>query len=348
MKFGIFDHIERRYDVDMTQQFEERLQLMAQADAGGVYCYHVAEHHHSPLCLAPNQTVFLAAASQRTKRMKLGTLVFVLPFHHPISLLEELCMVDRMSNGRVQIGVGPGAGGGGEVAIWGVDPGESRERFEETLEILIKGFQTDFLTYEGKHFRFQDLWMELTSVQKPHPPFWYAGNPAHAAEYGMNFVGLGSSARLAEQIQAYKDAWRGFQAAPTRLTAHLSDPLYGGNTHLLICDSDAEARERAESAYQAYRRSYMRPKPLKPGEPLPVPTGGAAAADAQAGIDRGTLVVGSPSTLRDHVRKYRETSGANYYVGTFGWGDLTHQEMSRSLKLFTEEVMPAFALEPAE
>lgn len=347
MKFGVFDHIERRYDVDMTQQFEERLQLVAQADAGGVYCYHVAEHHHSPLCLAPNQSVFLAAASQRTKTIKLGTLVFVLPFHHPLGLLEELCMVDRMSNGRVQIGVGPGAGGGGEIAVWGGDPATSRERFHEILEILIQGFQTDFLTYEGRHFQFKDLWMELTPTQKPHPPFWYAGNPARAAEFGMNFVGLGSSPRLAEQIALYKGAWKGFQEAPTPRTAHLSDPLYGGNTHLLICDSDAEARERAEGAYQAYRRSYMRPKPLQPGEPPPAPTGGAAAADAQAAIDRGTLIVGSASTVRDHVRAYQKAMGANYYVGTFGWGDLTHAEMSRSLRLFTEEVMPAFALQPA-
>ena len=87
MKFGIFDHLERRHDCDLTKQYEERLQLMAQADEAGVYGYHIAEHHHSPLCLAPNQSVFLAAAAQRSTTLKIGTLVYVLPLYNPIRLL---------------------------------------------------------------------------------------------------------------------------------------------------------------------------------------------------------------------------------------------------------------------
>jgi alkanesulfonate monooxygenase SsuD/methylene tetrahydromethanopterin reductase-like flavin-dependent oxidoreductase (luciferase family) len=87
MKFGIFDHLERRHDCDLTKQYEERLQLMAQADEAGVYGHPIAEHHHSPLCLAPNQSVFLAAAAQRTTTLKIGTLVYVLPLYNPIRLL---------------------------------------------------------------------------------------------------------------------------------------------------------------------------------------------------------------------------------------------------------------------
>jgi alkanesulfonate monooxygenase SsuD/methylene tetrahydromethanopterin reductase-like flavin-dependent oxidoreductase (luciferase family) len=87
MKFGIFDHLERRHDCDLTKQYEERLQLMARADEAGVYGYHIAEHHHSPLCLAPNQSVFLAAAAQHTTTLKIGRLVYVLPLYNPIRLL---------------------------------------------------------------------------------------------------------------------------------------------------------------------------------------------------------------------------------------------------------------------
>src|ERR1700685_2338932 len=101
MKFGIFDHLERRHDCDLTQQYEERLQLMAQADAPGTTAYHIAEHRHSPLCLAPNQSVFLAAAAQRPKNLKIGTLVYVLPLYHPIRLLGEICIVGRLGSGRV-------------------------------------------------------------------------------------------------------------------------------------------------------------------------------------------------------------------------------------------------------
>ena len=95
MRFGIFDHVERRNDVGAAQQYEERLQFAAAADAAGFYCYHVAEHHHSPLCLAPNQAVYLAAVAQRTKRIRLATLVYVLPLHNPIRLIEEICLIDQ-------------------------------------------------------------------------------------------------------------------------------------------------------------------------------------------------------------------------------------------------------------
>ena len=82
MRFGIFDHVERRNNVGTAQQYEERLQFAAAVDAAGFYCYHVAEHHHSPLCLAPNQAVYLAAVAQRTQRLRLSTLVYVLPLHN--------------------------------------------------------------------------------------------------------------------------------------------------------------------------------------------------------------------------------------------------------------------------
>lgn len=362
MKFGIFDHLERRHDCDLTQQYEERLQLMAQADEAGIYGYHVAEHHHSPLCLAPNQSVFLAAAAQRTKRLKIGTLVYVLPLYQPIRLLEETCMVDRLSNGRLQVGVGRGAGGGGEIALWGGKAAESDVMFRETLEILLKGYQNDFLSFEGEHYKFKNLWMELRPVQKPHPAFWYAGNPEHAGELGMNFIGAGPVARTRKLVETYLAAWRKGQAEPGACTAKLDAPLYGSMRHMFIADTDAEAKERAAEAYQEYRKHFA--KPLPPGVERPVfapprpaggegapvgpqaaRLGGPASMNPQEAMENESLLVGSPSTVRDFVRRYAADSGANYYCGSFSWGDLTHAESSKSLRLFAEEVMPA--IEPA-
>src|SRR5262249_14269898 len=108
MRFRMFGHADRRNDVGIAQQYEERLQFAATADAAGFYCYHVAEHHHSPLCLAPNQAVYLAAVAQRTQRLRLLTLVYVLPLHNPIRLIEEICLIDQLSNGRFEVGVGRG------------------------------------------------------------------------------------------------------------------------------------------------------------------------------------------------------------------------------------------------
>jgi alkanesulfonate monooxygenase SsuD/methylene tetrahydromethanopterin reductase-like flavin-dependent oxidoreductase (luciferase family) len=365
MQFGIFDHLERRHDCDLTQQYEDRLRLMAQADEAGIYGYHIAEHHHSPLCLAPNQSVFLAAAAQRTQRLKIGTLVYVLPLYNPIRLIEEICLVDRLSNGRVQVGVGRGAGGGGaELELWGLDGTDSDGIFRESLEILIRGLQDEYLNFQGKHFRFEHLWMELRPVQQPLPAFWYAGNPTHAGDLGMNFIGSGPIGKVKASCAKYLDAWKRGQAEPTACTVKSTAPLYGATRHMFIADTDAEAKERGRVAYEAYRRHFRRPLP--PGVERKVSPAlaarlaeaaggktlgatdekrqqffGPASADPDMAIAGESLLVGSPSTIRDYVLRYAREADANYYVGAFSWGDLTHDESSKSLRLFAEEVMPA-------
>ncbi len=333
MKYGIFDHIERRSDVELAQQYEERLQLVQAAEEGGFYGYHVAEHHHSPLCLAPNQAVYLAAVAQRTKTLRFGPLVYVLPLHQPIRLLEEICMVDQLSDGRMQIGVGPGTGGGTEFAMWGGDAGENRDRFEETLEVLRRGFQCEFLTHHGKYFNYDDLWMELRPKQTPHPPFWYAGNAESAARRGMNFIGGGSIGALAQSLTRYKEIWA--KGAGDGSIDRPAEPLYGGTQHVYIADSDDEARERVATAWKSYRGHF--PKPQPPGKEAiaTTPRIGGPAPETPAAI------YGSPETVRHYVQSYAERSGANYFVPAFQWGDLTHKEALRSLTLFTSEVMPS-------
>ena len=157
-----------------------------------MYGYHVAEHHHSTLSATPSQGIYLSAVAARTERINFGPLVYVLPMYHPIRLIEEICMVDNLSGGRYQIGIGKGAPIGEEFAMWGGDPAEVTERFDETFEILKQGLTQEFINFSGKYYQFKDLWMELKPKQKPHPPFWYAGNPATAGRYGANFINFGT------------------------------------------------------------------------------------------------------------------------------------------------------------
>lgn len=343
MKFGIFDHLERRRDVPLDQQYRERLQLVAQADRAGFHCYHVAEHHHSPLCLAPNQSVYLAAVAQCTERLLFGPLVYVLPLHHPVRLLEDISMVDQLSNGRFQIGIGRGTGGGQEFAMWGGNPEENNERFDETFQILMLGLHNDFLSFEGKHYRLCDLWMELQPKQKPHPPFWYAGNPVHAGEYGSNFVCFGSIEDLPKVASRYLESWEKQHAEDDPMLPHTAQPLYGSRTMFFLADTDQEAVDRARSAYQVYSGNYAKPVPAgaapqpRPAGPRTIYSPGAADFDTARQWER--VVVGSPQTVKEHVERYVADSACNYLVASFQWGDLTHQEASRSLGLFAAEVM---------
>ena len=105
LKFGIFDWIEWG-DRPASDIYEERLQMLEYADKHGYYCYHLAEHHITPLSVAPSPTVFLSAACQRTKNIRLGSLVYLLPFYNPLRLLHEICMLDNLSKGRLDIGEG--------------------------------------------------------------------------------------------------------------------------------------------------------------------------------------------------------------------------------------------------
>jgi alkanesulfonate monooxygenase SsuD/methylene tetrahydromethanopterin reductase-like flavin-dependent oxidoreductase (luciferase family) len=107
MQFGVFDHMDRSA-VPLDRFYTDRLRLMEEYDRCGFYGYHVAEHHATPLGVAPSPGVWLAAVAAHTKQLRFGPLVYLLPLYHPLKLLEEICMLDQMSGGRMMLGVGRG------------------------------------------------------------------------------------------------------------------------------------------------------------------------------------------------------------------------------------------------
>jgi alkanesulfonate monooxygenase SsuD/methylene tetrahydromethanopterin reductase-like flavin-dependent oxidoreductase (luciferase family) len=138
LQFGVFDHI---------RLYRERLLQLERFDTTGFYAYHLAEHHTPAVhSLAPSQNVFLAAASPRTQRLRLAPCIYVLPLHHPLRLIEEICMLDHLSDGRLDVGVG--RGGVLEAYFWGseADVEGNQRRYQETLAILKQGLSHDELT----------------------------------------------------------------------------------------------------------------------------------------------------------------------------------------------------------
>src|SRR4026209_2999920 len=110
MEFGVFDHLDRN-DLPLNEYYEARLKLIEAYERASFYAYHVAEHHSTPIGLAPSPSVFLSAIAQRTSRLRFGPMVYALPLHHPLRLIEEICMVDQLSGGRLEIGFGRGSAG---------------------------------------------------------------------------------------------------------------------------------------------------------------------------------------------------------------------------------------------
>jgi len=134
LRFGLFDWIDSS-GLELADLYEQRMRLLEYADEAGFYCYHLAEHHATPLSMAPSPNVFLAAAAQRTHRIRLGALVYLLPLYNPLRLTQEICMLDHLSQGRLELGVGRGVSPY-ELAFYNVDRQKSRDMFREALDAI--------------------------------------------------------------------------------------------------------------------------------------------------------------------------------------------------------------------
>src|SRR6516162_830233 len=152
MRFGIFDHLDDS-GLPLSQHFEQRLKLIEAYDRAGFYGYHLAEHHATPLGYAPSPSVFLSAVAQRTRHLRFGPMVYLLPLYHPLRLIEEICMLDQMSGGRFLFGVGRGISPV-EVGFFSVDFERGMQQFEEALAVIRQGLTHDELTYHGEFYKF--------------------------------------------------------------------------------------------------------------------------------------------------------------------------------------------------
>ena len=193
LQFGVFDHLDHN-GASLGEQLEDRLKLIGVLEAEGYYAYHVAEHHSTRLGMAPSPSVFLAAVAQRTRRIRFGPLVYVLPLHHPLRLYEEICMLDHLSGGRLQLGVGRG-GALLEHQRYGIDPATAQAMYHEAFAVLMQACETEVLNFDGRFYHFKDYLAVAKPLQRPHPPLWYGAPNADAVPWavtrGVNVISLG-------------------------------------------------------------------------------------------------------------------------------------------------------------
>jgi len=338
MKFGIFDYIDWR-DEPLAKTFNDRMVLLRAAEKAGFYAYHVTEHHSTRLSSTPSPTVFLAAAARETTRIRLGALLFLLPLYNPLRLLEELCILDNLSNGRLDIGVGRGISPH-EFEVLDVDFEKSGTMFEEALEVLVKGLSSDVLDHQGVHYQYKDIPMVWRPVQRPYPPLWYglrtAEGHSRPARYGMNGVTLGPTDRVVSLLNGFREAWKEHSADPLRAGSPVKTPIEGVVRAMFIAPSDAEAEQIARPAYKQWFDS-LASLWIRRGTYPPI----SLSADFDAARKSGSLVVGSPETAKRELLAQAKATGINYLVLQLAFGSLGHNNEMRSLELFSREVKPA-------
>jgi len=296
--------------------------------------------HSAPIALAS----FIAA---RTRRVRVGTAVQVLPLGNPLRIAEEVATVDHLSHGRFDFGVGR-SGSPRAYDVLGVPYAESQARFEEALRIILEAWKGEPFSHAGKFYRFERATVGPRPYQSPHPPIRMAANSpetfAIVARLGLQlFVGLRdlSIPELRQHVATYRNAWREANH-PGRGDVCLRMPVYAAATE----------REAIEEPRENTTHFFRRHAELTRAGLGRADTGPAARRQARLeelanlsyeDILRTRVVFGTAASLRDRLAQLREELGLDGVVIELNPGGLLSlDQMRRTLRIFTDEVMPAF------
>jgi alkanesulfonate monooxygenase SsuD/methylene tetrahydromethanopterin reductase-like flavin-dependent oxidoreductase (luciferase family) len=345
MKIGLFDHIENG-DRPLATLFDQRLNFIQAADEAGFYCLHLAEHHQTPLNMVPVPGVFLGAIARATKRMRLGPLTYLLPLYSPLRLIEEICMLDHLSHGRLEVGVGRGVSPF-ELKFHNVEHDQSREIFIDAYKCISAGLGVEQLTYEGPHYKYSNVPIALQPLQRPYPAFWYGSSGAEgstwAGEHGLHFVTLGPTGFAKDNIDTYKAAFAK-HGKPAHPKAEFSGGVaIGVQRHIFVDDTDAAAHRWAKPAMERHLHhiNWIRAKHGVTGTAARLKN--VRGTNFEECLAEGTVIAGSPATVREEIERQLAQVGANYLLAYLYLGNMAHHDALRSLQLFSTEVMPKIA-----
>jgi alkanesulfonate monooxygenase SsuD/methylene tetrahydromethanopterin reductase-like flavin-dependent oxidoreductase (luciferase family) len=332
VEFGVFDHVDRGAE-PLHEYYENRMKLIEAYDRLGFRSYHVAEHHYTPLGMAPSPSVYLACVAQRSKRLRFGPLVYIVPLYHPLRLAEEICMLDQISGGRLELGFGRGVSPK-EFDFFGTPFADAPDMYAEGVEIILRSLKGERLDFQGRFYKFRDLPpLDIECFQKPHPALWYGAHSpdsaARAARRGLNIVSTDPAPRVRALADAYKAAWREEQGDKPL-------PRIGLMRFVVVADTDQEAQKIARRAYKTWYAAFD-----KLITPYGIPNPNPRPPDWD-GIPKVSMgIAGSPETVAAFLSAQVRETGVNYIASQFVFGDLSLDETLRSVNLFASQVMPA-------
>jgi alkanesulfonate monooxygenase SsuD/methylene tetrahydromethanopterin reductase-like flavin-dependent oxidoreductase (luciferase family) len=345
MKIGLFDHVEYA-GRPLATTFDERLVFAQAADAAGIYCLHVAEHHATPLNMVPVPGVYLGAVARATKRMRLGPLVYLLPLYSPLRLIEEIAILDHLSYGRLEVGVGRGVSPF-ELKYHKIAHDQSRDIFIDAFDCISQGLTADTLTYAGPHFAYESVPIALRPLQQPHPAFWYGSSnttgSTWAGERGLHFVTLGPTPFAKTNIDAYRAALA-TRGAPAQPKAEFpGGAAIGVQRHIFVADSAAEAARFGKPAMEHHlaNLNWLRNRHgvTGPASRMNVPRG----ETYEACVADGSVIAGTPDQVVAEIERQAAELGINYLLTYMFLGTMALADALRSLQLFANEVMPRLA-----
>lgn len=336
-EFGVFDSFDLG-SAGPGQVMAERLDFAVEAERAGFGHYHLAEHHGTPLSVCPSPNLVLSALTQRTRTIRMGALVYVLPAYDPFRLAEEIAALDQLSGGRLDCGVGRGISPY-ELSVLGVAADQSKAIYAEALEAITRALATGRMRHRGALLRSYDAELSVRPLQRPYPPLWYPSSNTDSAEWAghnaIHFVGRWNGGTFADAVKHYWAAWDRARGDHDRLNAHVEHPNVGLASTVVIAPTDAEAEEIFLRAHEMYGRRLLKLWHDHDDHKYD------AMADSERALRAGAACVGSPESVRDMVVHQVVATGVNYLETQLFFGDMTFAEARRSLRAFADVVMPA-------
>lgn len=352
MKFGTYYFLQATPGRPAEAIVADEVEQMVLSERLGFDSVWLTEHHYADYGISSAPSVLLATVAARTERVKLGMAVWVLPFHHPLRLAEETATLDILSRGRLVVGLGRG-NRPQEFLGHGVNQDESRTRMEEGVDVLRKAWTDERVTFHGRHWDFDEIPVYPKPMTKPHPPLAFAVSSPQSLEWagthGFPILSSGLTTPL-EALQRQRETYLAALRKAGHAESTIADLLgrWIVSKHVYVAPTDEEARAEAEGPEKWYLDAFarsIRPTGLR-GISEAVRQQATASADRVDALRWEELVedrlfIGSPETVRRRIEELRAI-GVGEMLCWMNFGGIPPEKVRRSMRLFADEVIPAF------
>jgi len=321
--------------------FDRGVELAVAAEALGYHNVWMAEHHFSTYGYLSRPIQLATYVAAKTKTLRVGTAVIVVPLHHPMVVAEEIATADILSGGRFDIGLGRGYQHY-EFERFGLQLDEGRARFDESVDIIVKSFEGKPFTYDGKLYKLPETSLFPQPLQKPHPPVWIVAQSPYAIEAtvrrGFNVLTGGFGVSV-EQLGEFGKLF-------TKVVSEVKpkeQPRVGVQRAVYVAENDADARDAAEHARWnmrvtlSLRNHYEK---VEKGNAIATP---AKNEPSMEDLLERFLVIGSADTCIRQIKRLQELVGITHFNCSFWFGDMDQKRVLRSMERFSKDVMPAVA-----
>jgi alkanesulfonate monooxygenase SsuD/methylene tetrahydromethanopterin reductase-like flavin-dependent oxidoreductase (luciferase family) len=339
-----------------TDVFEQHIALAQRVEALGWNSYFIIEHQNTPTGISA-PSVYLTAVARATSRLRIGAMMWQLPFYHPLRLAQEVATLDHLSRGRVEFGAGFGVHEH-EFLRWNVDYYQRAAMGKEVLDIVKMAWTRPEVTFQGDFFHFDEALPQPRPYQQPYPPIWLAVHSDPTIEYAArnNYhvaQNLDTDHDIARKFDLYRRVWRESGHPQPMPRTFLQRAVH-------VAETDAKAHEEARQ-YLATGEGRFRGGPIAEtrvgwgshprgmGRDSDLPdnktrglTMARAAESYEFNINNGLALVGSPETVINQLQAGRQRIGYDVFCTNHQIGRMPPQLVDNSIRLFGEEVIPAF------